>query len=243
MDGRADNLGSMLDDPQSLTVFALVFAVVFIGVVALGLHLMKPPKILDGRSALRAPGRLSTSRQQVSQNAAEPARRSTDAFADLKRTLLAVSRVLGILLVGSLAALTIISYFETDPDDGSRLFTIVLATGTLILGHHLHRMDRRHRPIGSDGALQSSPEFDVRAELARKIGTAMLAGGKVEWKVASPEVYSLDQNTLDRAKAMVAEGSAMDQICRAIAPQYEAWDFQHRQAYQAVVRAAIEHKG
>lgn len=242
MDGRVDSLGSMLGDPQSLTVFGLVFAVVFIVVAVAGLHLMKPPKIIDGKPREKGHRRASISRPQARPVGAERARPS-DAGAELKRTLYAVQRALAFILVGSLAALTIGSYFATDPDDGSRLLTIVLAAGTLILGHHLHRMDRRIRPAAADDAPQGGPAFNIRAELASKMGAALLGDAKVELKIASPEVYSIDQVTLDRARAMAAEGHAMDEICRTISPEYDGWGAAHQQAYQSVVRAAIEHDG
>ena len=232
----------IFDDP-SLALSVLIFAVVFIVAAAAGLHLSKPPKILDKKPPAKFETRASTSRLEAGQDEPASSPRPSDALADIKKTLHTVSRVLAFIIVASLAALTVASYFATDPNDGSRLLTIVLAAGTAILALHLHRIDRRHRPTRGGGSLETAVARDGRADLASMIGAALLRRGKVEWTIAPPEVYSMDQQTLDRARAMAADGTPMEEICRSIAPDYSQWDPAHQQAYEGVVRAAIEHKG
>lgn len=232
----------ILDDP-STTFSVLVFAVVFIVVAAVGLHLSKPPKILDKKPPAKFARPPSTSQFEASHEQTASSPRPSDALADIKQALHAVSRVLAFIIVASLAALTVASYFATEPNDGSRLLTIVLAAGTAILALHLHRIDRRHRPTSGGGSLETAVVRDGRSDLASMIGAALLRRGKVEWTIAPPEVYSMDQATLERARAMAADGRPMDEICQSIAPEYPQWDAAHQQAYEGVVRAAIEHKG
>lgn len=242
MDAVADGLHSMIGEPRSLLFSLLVFATVFIVVAVVALRFFKPPKILDSKPPAKAAWGVSTSRTEDSlKKEAAPSERRSDPLTDFKRTLLTIHRILAFILVASLAALTVGSYFATNPNDGSRLLTIVLAAGTLMLAVHLHGIDRRHRPTPGDRALEASLTADVRSDLAQKIGAALLRGGRVEWQVASPEVYSIDRETLDRARAMAADGRPMDEICRSIAPDYDQWGAAHQQAYRSVVRAAIEH--
>ncbi len=110
---------------------------------------------------------------------------------------------------------------------------------TLIVALKLHNWrDKYHNPE-QDAALRADFNWNVQSDLSRKLAAA-LSEAPVRWEIGSPEVHRMDQETVDRARAMAAEGRSMDDICGSIEPAYEGWGSPHRQAFQAVVRAMIE---
>ena len=237
----SDGLQSIVGDPQSLLFSILVFAVVFGAVAAVGWHLLKPPKTVGEGPAAKS-GRGFMAPPAPTANDLAPAERPRDPLGEVKRTLHIAARVVAIIIVASMVVLTVASYFATDPSDGSRLLTIVLAAATLIVAGHLHSLDRRHRPAPG-GRDEVAPRRDLRAQLAAKVGERLLGRAKFEWTIAPTQVETIDLDALERARAMAAEGRKMDEICRTISAEYDQWSPPHQQAYQSVVRAAIEHKG
>jgi hypothetical protein len=206
-----------MSNPGPLVVTAIVFATVFVIVVAVGLRLLSggPKAVAEPPAAPGAGVRIAV------------------------RTFL---RALSAILLAYLVTITIVSYLEASPHDGSYLVTGVLAIATLLLGGYLHRMDQRFRTTESDGTLGDDLLRTVHADLATKIGSALLGGTKVELNVASPAVHRMDLEALQRGRSLLAEGRSLDEICRTIEPDYGGWVPGHQQAYQSVLRAALEHE-
>lgn len=252
----ANYLGTLAADPMALLVSAVAFVTVFIAAFAVGRRLMTPR--VPYRSAPPAAARSSPGRpsllgrtgpaQNRSSTATPPtsSARGTDSPdirspTGTRQTLLTLHRVLTVLVVGVLLALTVSSYFSSSPDDGSMLVPAILAVVTLIVWLKLHNWRERYDPAEPDPAVRSDLARTIHADLSDKIAAALLDPARVKWEVASPEVYSMDGATLDRARAMASEGRPMDEICRSVQADYDRWDGAHQQAFQAVMREAIAH--
>lgn len=254
----AEFLQGLGDDPGSLILSASVFILVFGLVVAVGLYFLRqnrPPDRRTGLQDIRShsatnrsapmpaspvsvdPVSIPVQDYQPPTGGLEPRPRRT-----LRETMGAIHRILSAVIVAVLVALTISAYLASSPHDGSLIVPGVLAMVTLIVALKLHNWRHTFYNPKQDAALRADFHWTVQSDLSRKL-TAALSEMPVRWEVGSPEVHRMDQETVDRARAMAADGQSMDDICRSIEPDYEGWSAPHRQAYQAVVRAMIEAGG
>lgn len=212
-----------MSDPGSLIFTVLVFATVFAVVAAVGLRFLASAATDRGNASPRStPGTHQTSMRA-------------------RTTVRTILRIVSAIFLAYLVTITVASYFEASPHDGTYLITGVLVILTVMATGYLHNMDQRLRTTEGDVTLRDNLLRTVEADVAAKIGSALLDGTNVEWSVAAPEVHSIDLETLARGQSMLAEGKSLDEVCRAIAPEYGSWVAGHQQAYQSIVRAALEH--
>ena len=252
----ADYLRTLFADPVSILVFVVVFA----AVAAAGMRFVSPTRTdlagpprsrqiqsRDGRATTKPASSplleefATTSVESIRSNAARTAGIGTNARVEPRHVMGAIHRGLSWILVALLAAATIGTYWASSPGDGSRLLPAVLLMVTVIAGLHLHNRSRRFGNPTDDSALRADFRRTVELDLSNKIAAALVDGSQVRWNVGAPEVHSMDRETIAHARALAAEGMSMDEVCRTIEPEYGGWSFPHQQAFQAVVRAAIEH--
>lgn len=206
----------MMTETGPLVIAGIVFATVFVAILAVGQRMFASP----GRAASTGPG--------------------PDAGKSLRTVVRTALRVLSWIVLAYLVTITIISYSEGSPDDGSYLITGVLAIATLLLGSYLQNLDRRLQATAMDPAASEKFLRGVKSDFATNVAGALLDGTTVELSIAEPEVHAIDIAGLDRARTMLAHGKSMDEVCRAAEPAYGDWDIGHQQAFQAVMRAAVE---
>lgn len=251
----ADYLRALFSDPVS----TLVFVVVFAAVAAAGMRFLSPTKTdlagpprslqiqsREGRATAKPASsplleELATkSAQSILANAARTSGTGANAHVEPRHVMGAIHRGLSWILMALLAAATIGTYWASSPGDGSRLLPAVLLMVTVIAGLHLHNRSRRFGNPTDDSAFRADFRRTIELDLSNKIAAALADGAQVRWDVGDPEVYSMDCETVAHARAMAEEGRSMDAVCSAIEPEYENWSLPHRQAFEAVVRAAIE---
>lgn len=156
------------------------------------------------------------------------------------RSLLAkVFRALALLIVATLIALTVASYFQSTPGTGDILLTIVLAVVTVLAGAHLMSLDRRyHRPADPRDVLDVRQSLE--ANIGRMVGEALAGKVQVNWDIGSPEVHRMDRDTLAKARVMASEGRLMDEICSMVDGNYANWSPPHQEAFRNLIQAAID---
>lgn len=150
-------------------------------------------------------------------------------------------RVAAAIFLAYLAVITVIITLQASPDDGTYLVSGILVIVTLMAAGYFHRLDQRFGPSPGDGTLRDGLLQSIHDDLAAKIGRAVLDGSKVELSVAAPQVYKMNLETLESGRSMLADGRSMEEVCRAIDPDYDTWSAGHQQAYQSVVGAALKH--
>ena len=212
-----------MSDPGSLIFPVLIFVTVFAVVAAVGLRFLASAATDPGNASPRSTPGIS----QTSMRA--------------RATVRTILRILSAVFLAYLVTITVVSYFEASPHDGTYLVTGVLVVATLMAAGYFHRLDQRFSTSASGATMRDDLLRTVQADVAAKIGSALLDGTKVELSVAAPEVYSMDLKTLESGRSMLADGKSLDEVCRAIEPDYGSWVAGHQQAYQSVVRAALEH--
>lgn len=256
MSDLADYLRILFSQPVSVLVFVVVFA----GVVAAGMRFLSPrktdlagpPRSLqiqsrDDRVTTRSASRAlleefaTKSAESIRTNATRTSSTGVNARIEPRHVMGAIYRGVSWLLIALLAAATIGFYLASSPGDGSRLLPAVLLMVTLIAGLHLHNRSKRFGNPTEDAAFRADFRRTIQLDLSNKIAAALVEGSQVRWDVGAPEVYSMDCEAVARARAMAGEGRSMDEVCRTIEPGYDGWSVPHQQAFQAVVRAAVEH--
>lgn len=227
----------------SVAVFGFVFVAVFVA----GFQWLSPSKGAHskGRGANKAAGvallngePLSGSRATSPEIRNAPAAPRTTSRTDARRVMGVVHKTLSLLIVGFLLAATIGSYLVASPHDGTLLIPAVLAFVTLITAGHLHSQARRFEPVGTE--LQAGLLRNFESDFASKLQAAMRGNVEVRW-ASSPEVHRIDEEAVARARTMQAEGRSIDEICRSMDADYDQWSAPHQQAYQGLIRAALEH--
>lgn len=240
-----------MSDPGSLIFPVLVFATVFAVVALVGLRFLASASGDPGRArgtdltpvsseqAAWTQHLVESSAAQNSKGAA--ARRGQETASRAKATVRTVLRVLAGIFLAYLVMITVIMTLQASPHDGSYLVSGILVIITLMAAGYFHRLDQQFGPSPGDGTLRDDLLRSIQADLAAKIGRAVLDGSKVELSVAAPQVYKMDLKTLESGRSMLADGKSMEEVCRAIEPDYDTWSAGHQQAYQSIVRAALEH--
>ena len=258
----AEYLQTLTADPASFMVSALVFLTVFAALSAAGLHFLSskkpqptnlaskslvgssPDRSIADASAGATLGQLfGSGRGPAREQPTAPGRGPATPNYGPRRVLRTIHRGLSMLMMAILVTVTIGIYFATDPDDGSRLPFWILAVVTLIAGLHFLKADDRIGDPEEHAAMRADMIRNVETDMAAKLGAALLGQTPVQWEIASPEVHTIDRETLARAQSMAAEGASVEEVCRSIERDYDQWTEPHRQAYRAVVSAALEHSG
>jgi hypothetical protein len=247
---------------ETSLIFSLaVFLVVFVVAAAAGLHFVsRRTAAMDARPAnagrSRAADLARISDKAVllngkvlagSSESSQSGPVSTDRPAakrgiDPRAVLRAIHRTLSVTIIVILLTVTIASYFAANPHDGSLLVTGILVMVTLITGLHLHSVDSRLHS-GKWAGFRIDFLRRVEADLEEKMAAALRDGSQLRWGVGSPQVHRIDGETLASARSKAAEGRSIDEICRTIDPDYACWSAPQQQAYQSVIRAAIDHGG
>ena len=252
MDDVAKYIAAVTGDPTASLVSLVVFVTVFVAVLAIGRHLTSPRVPDRSRQGIEV-GATSAVRTACSPAKSMPLKGPTELAphapgSDVRiqfgarQVLLTVHRLLSILVIGVLLVLTVGSYWSSSPNDGSMLVPAMLAIVTLMVWLKLHNWRRRYGPAAVDPAVRSDLARIVQASLSEKIAAALSDPARLKWETASPEVYRMDAETLDHARAMTEEGRPMDEICRSVQPDYDRWESAHQQAFQAVMREALSHR-
>lgn len=239
-----------MSDPGSLIFTLLVFATVFAVVATVGLRFLASgasPKPTPGTDQTPMTSEDAAWAQRLLESGVAQSRKGAGAERDMvpgsgtRTAVRTILRILSAILLAYLVTITIASYLEGSPHDGSYLLTGILVIVTLMAAGYFHTLDQRFRTSESHATLRDDLLHTVEADVAAKIGGALLDGTKVEWSVAAPEVHSMDLEALESGRSMLADGKSLDEVCRAIEPEYGGWVAGHQQAFQAVVRAALEH--
>lgn len=246
---EAEMQTAILDPGASVLISAAVFLIAFLVAGAAGLHFLSrrnsamrdrgaadPDATRHSKQAVLLNGRLLAETPEPAQDGLpQEAAAGAKPEPDVRGVLTAVLKGLSILIVAFFAAATIAAYVAATPGNGLLLVSMLLAAVTLIVGMHLHKIYRRFaRP-------RIDPARAVPTDLASWLGAALLNKAQVRWELGSPQVHSIDRETLTRAQAMLAEGRSLEEVCRSIDSGYDSWSAPRRQAWQAVLRAAVEH--
>jgi hypothetical protein len=142
----------------------------------------------------------------------------------LRRTLVIVYR--GLVLMGATALLfgAIWAYMSATPGNGLLLVALLLFALSLIAFLSFGKYGQEASGTGTN----------------RSTIDALLSNVKVSTSFATPEVHTLDNSTITRARTMMQQGASLDEICRTVDAQYATWDHVHQQAFQRVIQAALK---
>lgn len=224
---------------NSTVVLALVFLGVFALVMVISSRILfgssaeaPPPRSMD--DLIRPPGlgNGSTGRAKNSQT-------QQSRLADHRAVLAKMFRGLSLLVVAVLLFLTVTSYFYSTPGTGDILLTIVLAAATLIASMHLLRLDRRYNR-SPDARDVTDVQQAAQAAWSRMWDDALSGRLTVNLQVGEPEVHKIDAEGLARARAMLAEGKTIDEICGSIDSNYKNWLPPHQQAFRGIIQTALD---
>ncbi len=141
----------------------------------------------------------------------------------MRETFKLIYRSLMTFLTVVLGGGAILAWWHSTPANGLMLVAGILSLLTLMAGLSIFKLDW----------------MDAEAEQFRTIIQSM-PKPQINVSYAEPEVHKVDAVMLEEAKRMHADGRPIDEICRAIDPDYDRQDEAHQGAFRCIVRAMIE---
>lgn len=124
----------------------------------------------------------------------------------------------------ALAVGAFFAFRHATPGNGLALVGGILSLLALIVFLSADKQDRQRREAQAWG--------DALGSLLRNV--------KVSTVHAPSQVFRLDQHRLDAARRMINDGASLEDICRAVEPDFPAWDAWKQDAFRRMLEAALE---
>ena len=143
-----------------------------------------------------------------------------------------------------LAGGSVLAWWHSTPANGLLLVAGMLALLALIAGLSIVRRgfsDAESETIRQMVDAAGAVEPENKAALIRQL----MRGKPVTVNVhtAEPEVYRIDALTVEEAKRLADEGRPIDEVCRAVDPEFDSRDEMHKQAFRRLVQTMVEADG
>ncbi|TAL27599.1 MAG: hypothetical protein EPN97_17185 [Alphaproteobacteria bacterium] len=157
--------------------------------------------------------------------AAPAAPREGEETFDLRRYLKTVYKILTALIGTVLLTGAILAYQAHTPANMLLLVAGILFILALMAFLSIDKLDR----------------YDRSAKAWGDIAQGLMKNVNIVTNFAAPSVHKMDQQTLERGLRMQSDGAPIEEICRAVSPEYDSWDASQRQAFQQILCAALKH--
>jgi hypothetical protein len=131
-----------------------------------------------------------------------------------------------IMLSGGVALLiaAIVAFESATPGNGFLLVALLLAGLSLAVFGMAHKQKRQEHDKGFVRSILD----DLRGKMTYSVSHA------------EPEIHSLSQAEMARARDMALSHASLDDISRAVHTQYSTWSPERQQAFQRLLQAALK---
>lgn len=165
---------------------------------------------------------------------------------DIRETLKLIYKSLTILITLALGIGAVAAWYYSTPGNGLLLVSGILAILTLIVGLSIKKLEWQDQQAESyreildemKARIPVSISFSSSKGPGQQLGTT--TGQGVSFQVAEPDVHRVDNDMLEAARRMAADGAPIDDICRMIDPAHDRNDPFHQEAFRKIVRTMIE---